>query len=141
MDTSSNSDRDLRELREHYAHWSTEELLRVVHAPKDYRPEAVQAAQQILAQREPDEIAALTAAVIADLGQEQETRQRMVDEPLGPTAKALCFVFCGIPGIVFAAYQESKGKAGRSREAWKWIGYGWATRAGLALLALALSGL
>jgi hypothetical protein len=137
---STNSDLDLQGLRERYAHLSTEELLRVIHAPQDYRQEAIQVAKGILAQRQPQDLDALTTAVIADLSQEQEVRHGLAEEPLGPLAKGLCFVFCGIPGIAFAAYQGSKGKARRSREAWTWVGFGWAARVGLGLLSLALSG-
>ena len=133
------ADRDLEELRAQYAHWPTEDLLRVVNAPQDYRQAAVQAAQEILAQREPGELAGLTTTVIGDLKEEQATKQRVAQESLGPTGKVLCFLFCGIPGIAFAAVQEAKGKSRRSHEAWICIGYGWMARAGLVLLGFMLS--
>ena len=134
-----NSDRDLNELREQYAHWATEDLLRVIHSPRDYRPQAVQAAQEILAQREPSDLTALTTAVVEELDQERQIKDKLSEEPLSTFGRVLCFVFCGIPGIVFAAYQEAKGRSRRAGEAWKWVGYGWLARVGLVIIGLLLS--
>jgi len=111
----------------------------VVNAPQAYRQAAVQAAQEILARRDPSDLSTLTTTVNADLHQEQETKQRIADEALGPAAKVLCFLFCGIPGIVFAVLQEAKGKSRRSHEAWMWIGYGWMARAGIVFLIFVLT--
>jgi len=99
----------------------------------------VQAARETLAQRDPRDVAALATTVVAELNQELDATHNIAEEPLGPAAKALCFVFCGIPGIVFAALQESKGRSRRSREAWTWIAYGWLMRVGYIVLAVALS--
>lgn len=128
-------------MRAHYAQWSDEDLLRVVNAPQDYRAAAVQAAREILTQRDPTELAALTSTVVADLEQEEAAKQQVAEEPLGTLAKTMCFVFCGIPGILFAAWQESKGRSRRSREAWTWLGYGWLARIGLASVIFLLSAL
>lgn len=132
------ANQDFEDLKAEYARWSNESLLRVVHAPDEYRPAAVQAANAVLAQRNPAEVAALTPSIVQTLDEEYERRQEIADAPLGTGAKALCFIFCGIPGIVFAAIQEAKGRSRRADTAWRWVMYGWLVRMLLAALGFGL---
>ena len=130
------SDREIEDLRKRYLAWSTPDLLRVVTAAQDYRPEAVQIAREILATRDQTEVGALTETVQTELQHKREAEQQGADEPLNPGLKVMCFVFCGIPGILFASYQHNKGRTKRAREAWKWVLIGWGTRIVIFLLVL-----
>ncbi len=114
------SDRDLEELRDQYRDWPTEDLLQVVAESDSYRPEAVRVVREILATRDPAEVAALTEVVAA----EQHHKEVVASEPLSWGLKVACLVFCGLPGIAIAVIQESGGKTRRARDAWRWVGYG-----------------
>jgi len=98
------SGRSLDELRNQHRDWSTEDLLRIVVESQDYRPEAVQVVREILVTRDPAELETFTEVVMA----EQRQGEALAAELLSPFLRAICFVFCGIPGIVIAAYQESQ---------------------------------
>lgn len=65
--------------------------------------------------------------------------QEIADKPLSTTAKTLLFLFCGVPGIAFAAVQEAKGRSRRADEAWAWVGYGWIARLVVTLLGVAIA--
>jgi hypothetical protein len=132
------TERDLADLRQRYSNWSTEDLLRVLGASQDYRPEAIQIAREILATRDQSQVAELTPAVAADVQREGDVRQQQAEAPLGVGLKITCFLFCGIPGIAFAAYQESAGRSRRAREAWKWILMAWGFWLTVWLLTLLL---
>jgi hypothetical protein len=67
---------DLVRLRNQYRTWSTEDLVRIVARREDYRPEAVQVVREVLADRDPAEIATATAAV-------QRERQEQARSQLG----------------------------------------------------------
>ena len=73
------ANQDFADLKAQYARWSSEDLLRVVNAPQDYRPAAVDAAREILAQRDPAELAVLATTVIPAV-QEAKGRSRRANE-------------------------------------------------------------
>jgi len=114
---------ELEQLRKQYQVLSTWDLLRVLGASQDYRPEAVQAAREVLATRDKAELEALTPTVRGELDGEHEASRRQAGEPLTPGVKALCFVFL-IPGLIFAAHQSNQGHTQRARDALRWALYG-----------------
>ena len=126
--------RELDDLRRRYEGWSTEDLLRVIHAPGDYRPEALEIAREVLAVRNVPLDGPAVEMVVAELERERAVAQELADQPLGKGLRVICFLFCGIPGIAIAAYQISKGHTRRAQEAWTWIGFGWLTRVVVSLL-------
>src|SRR5690349_7342821 len=131
------ANQDFEELKAEYARWSNEDLLRVVKVPADYRPAAVEAEREILTQRDPAEVAALAPVVVQTLDAEQETRHKLAEQPLSTGAKVFCFVFCGFPGIIFAAVLEGRGRSRRAHEAWTWVAYGWLARVLFVALGVA----
>ncbi len=123
------TERELSDLKERYRNASTEDLLRVVHSRHDFRAEAVEIAREVLKTR--DLTQARVTAVVAELAEEIEARQLAAEEPLGAGWKAFCFFLCGVPGILFAAYQWTTGRSRRAQEAWNWIALGWFIRLAL----------
>jgi len=63
-------------LRRRYEGWPTEDLLRVVHAVGDFRPEAVQVAREILAARNVPVDGATAEVVIAEVAEESAAAKR-----------------------------------------------------------------
>ena len=116
------------ELRRRYESWSTEDLFRVIHTPGDYRPEAVQIARDVLAIRNVPLEGSAVEGLVAELQSERAAAQESAVEPLGNGLRAICFLFCGIPGIAIAAYEMSKGHTRRAHDAWTWLAYRWLTR-------------
>jgi len=117
------SEPDLDRLRNQYRDWATADLVRIVADSESYRPDAVSVVREILAARDPTEVAALTDEADA----EQRHREATASEPLGWGSKAACLIFCGLPGIVIAVLHESQGKTQKARDAWRWVVYGWVT--------------
>lgn len=83
------SGNDLEEFRDRYRNWPTEDLVRVVAESEGYRPEAVSAAQEILATRDSTEVAAAADLVAA----EQRQQEAAAKEPLSWGLKAVCLLF------------------------------------------------
>ena len=126
--------KELSELKERYRRAATEDLLRVIHSSQDYRPEAVELAREVLVTRDLSQEGITVDAVVSQLEEESAAKQQLAEEPLGVGLKIVCFLFCGLPGILFATYQGATGRSQRAREAWSWVGYGWLARAMLFLM-------
>jgi len=125
---------DLEQLRRQYRDWPTEDLLRLVAERESYRPEAVHVVREILAARDPAEVAVHTDVVAT----EQRLQEAVATEPLSWGLRVACLVFCGIPGIAVAVLQESQRKKQAARDAWRWFGYGVATWFALGFLRILL---
>jgi hypothetical protein len=119
--------RELDELKRQYEGWSTDDLIRVVHTPQDYRPEAIEIARHILAVRNVAPQSAAEEMVVAQLQTEKLLQQQLADQPLNIGLRLVCVLFCGFPGIAIAAYNESQGHTLRAKEAWRWVVIGWIT--------------
>ena len=131
--------RESVDLRKRFERTDTEELLRVVHSrPGDYRPEAVELAREVLATRDVALDDPSTQVVLAELEQERAVADDAATRPLESWLKAVCFVFCGIPGILIAVIQSGNGHTRRARDAWIWVGYGWLARVVLILVSVIL---
>jgi hypothetical protein len=126
--------RDLDALKRQYEGWATDDLLRVVHAPDDYRPEAIAIAREILAIRNVTPEGPAAEPVVAQLQADKVLQQQLADQPLSIAVRLVCVVFCGIPGIAIAAYNESQGYTRRAKEAWKWVFIGWLTWLSLGIV-------
>jgi len=121
--------RELDELNETYRRTETEDLLRIIQTSRDYRPVAVELARKELATRNLHQEGITVEAVVSQL----EKERQKAEEPLGGGLKIVCFFFCGVPGVLIAAFQSAKGRSLASREAWHWIGYGWLARVAFVL--------
>ena len=131
---------ELDEMRARYRRETTEELLRMINVnPRDYRPEAVRVAREELISRgvAPDgdeNTQTLLAQLKEEAARREQEKQQEQDAPLGTGLKVLCFILAGLPGVIIAIYQTAKGRTRRSREAWKWVGYGFLFALALRLL-------
>lgn len=131
---------ELDELRARYRRETTEELLRVVNvSARDYRPEAVRVAREELISRgvAPDgdtNTQTLLAQLKEEAARRQQVEQQAQDAPLGTGLKVLCFILAGLPGVLIAIYQTTRGRTRRAREAWKWVGYGFLFALAIRLL-------
>jgi len=123
---------DLNELTEKYRNSTTEELLRVVNSIEEYRPDVVELARQELANRGLEQKKINT--IVREIEEESISKKQLAEVPLGIGLKIVCFIWCGLPGIIIAVYQRSHGRLRCSREAWSWVGYGWLFRVGLLLV-------
>jgi hypothetical protein len=80
-------------------------------------------------------------AVTARLEEESNVKRQLAETPLSVRLKIVCFVFCGLPGLLVAAYQTVTYPGSlRAREAWSWVGYGWLARVGLFLVGYLANG-
>ena len=110
-----------------YREASTEVLLRIVCVePEEYRREAVQVAREVLEGRSlsEDEVDAILPELMAD----RTVREDLAAAALSPVLKAVCFVFCGLPGIMIASIVGIKRRVRSEKEAWTWVDYGWLFR-------------
>jgi len=127
------------ELKQRFERKDTEALLRVAHArPGDYRPEAVELARQVLATRDVALDDPSTQVVLAELEQERVAAGDEAAQRLSRGLKPLCFVFCGIPGILIAIVQGGNNHTRRAHDAWVWVGNGWLARIVLLFIGIIL---
>ncbi len=100
---------------------STDELLAVLHPQSDYLPAAVLTARALLIERGVDLDADDVQRELAQVGADLDLAAREADEPLSVGLKIVCVVFAGFPAMVIAAYNFSKGRRRRGREALDWM--------------------
>ena len=129
--------RDFDALKHQYEGWATDDLLRVVHAPDEYRPEAIAIAREILAIRNVALESPAAEQVVAQLQAAKVLQQQLAGQPLSTTLRLVCVVFCGIPGIAIAAHNDSQGYTRRAKDAWKWVFIGWVTWLALGIVCFA----
>jgi hypothetical protein len=122
------------ELEDKYRHLESEELLRIVRSTEDYRPEAVALAREVLSTRDLKQEGIEIEAVVQELEKESASRAEQAQEPLGAGLKIVCFLFCGLPGILIAIVQGKRGRIRATNEAWFWVGCGWLSRIAIVLL-------
>jgi hypothetical protein len=131
---------DIDAARERYQSEESDALIRIAYAKSDeFVPEAVTLAREILRERGvegPDnELVAITGAQVAKQDTERVER---ANTPLSWGYKVLCFIFADLFAILVALFHSANGWKRASREAWKWMGYGWVLRV-VVIVGLMLS--
>lgn len=128
------------ELQEQYKELDTENLIRIVFLEAtDYRPEAVEAAKKVLADRG---ITESSDCVRTTRETHERARKEINNEPL-PKKRRIVFFICGmffVPFFVAMFYIEhhrAKMGARRTKESWKWLWIGLGSMVLIHILAVA----
>ena len=123
------SDLDLEKLQTRYESMESLDLLRISKSSdEEYLPEARDLAAKVLATRDLEAEGESEESLESELESESVRREAEQDLPLSVPLKVVCFVFCGLPGLLIAVYQGSKGRGQASRDAWRCVGFGWGLR-------------
>lgn len=120
------------------ANRSDAELLKIVNEQRhDYQPEAVEAAEKELANRN------LSVEQIEKANKENEIKEHVESEKankkLDSGWKVLTFIFPGIIQIIFAGTFKADGYDRKARELTKWTLYGFGFYFGLVILIIILN--
>jgi len=117
------------------------DLIRIAFFDNEtYRKEAIELARSELSQRGINSESHISVDdERAILAQEKAIDNARAKEPLGLFLKIICFIFPGIIGLIIAITRGISGKHQASREAWKYIGYGWLSRFALIFVYYAFN--
>jgi hypothetical protein len=118
-----------------YSAEDDDELVRIAYVDSDnFVPEAITLAKEELARRgvyqENDERVNLSKQ---RLQKQAENKKRLANEPLSLPLKLICFLLADVVAIIIALTKSQSGKKRASREAWKFIAYGWLFRIALSV--------
>ncbi len=117
---------------------SDSELLKVVTiARNDYQPEAIEAAEIELKNRNLS--VQKTEEVIKENEALEQIKMEKANKELGATLKVLSFIFPGIIQILFSRVFKADGYDRKARELIKWTFYGFGFYLGIVILIVILS--
>jgi len=117
---------------------SDSELLKVVTiARNDYQPEAIEAAEIELKNRNLS--VQKTEEVIKENEALEQIKIEKANKELGITLKVLSFIFPGIIQILFSRVFKADGYDRKARELLKWTFYGFGFYLGIVILIVILS--
>lgn len=63
-------------------------------------------------------------------------KNEVADLPLGTGYAIACFLLADLIGVIIAMVHSANGKKRASREAWRFIGYGWILRIAVIVLGI-----
>ena len=110
-------------------------LIRIVHGPSAYAPEAIALARDELSRRgisDNDPVVASTQASDAAAAVDDKNK------PLHGALKALCFLLTPIPAIVIAIWQFAAGRKRAAKDAIAWMFFGLVTWVALRAILLSI---